>query len=335
MSRHNVDEWLQRRSVVAILTASLWLPAMVSAQTSFEWLTDAVHPRGMALANATVADADPAEALGLNPAGLQWAFSPAGSTRLFQLGLRRYPADITQQVIQVVFPAGEQLVGIEIRHFDYGTFYGYDDDGRRQEDYTAGDLLLRSGLRHMVGRYLAVGVAVGMLSSQLEAVTARALVWSLGVQLEVVPLAARLGVVVQNRGRFTTLFGNTLPDELPGTWLVGLAKSLAYLPFTLYISAGQNVADSRLLWRLGGEFRLHRRLVLRFGVDQGKTDYRRGNAYADLFSGFCLGFGTSVGEPDLSRVTSRKRPMVLALDGAAKLLGPLGFSTSVALGLRF
>lgn len=320
--------------MVGMLVAVMLIAASGSAQTSFDWLNDAVHPRGMALANATVAAADPAEALGLNPAGLRWTSVPPGPGRSLQLGLRRYPAGISQQVSQLVFSAGAQVVGIEIRRFDYGTFTGYDEDGRRQDDYTAGDLLFRGGVMRRVGRYLSAGVAVGALSSRLEGATARAFLWSLGMQLDVVPLDARLGVVLQNQGWFTTSFGNTLPDELPSTWLVGLAKSLAHLPFTLYAASGKNVATGQLLWRLGGEFRLPGRLALRWGVDQGKPDYRRGEAYADLFSGFCLGFGARMGGADAKADGPRKRSLSLALDGAVKLLGPLGISTSFALALQ-
>lgn len=315
---------------------SLWLSTVASAQTSFQWLNDAVHPRDMALANASVAAVNPSGALGLNPAGLRWTPFSAGPRRGFQLGLRHYPAGITQQMTQIVFPFGAQLVGVEIRCFDYGTFPGYDDEGQRQaDDYTAIDLLLRGGVMHRVGRDLVVGAAVGAVYSRLEKATAWAGLWSLGVQLDVAPLSARLGVVVQNQGWFIAPFGSTLPDELPATWLVGLAKSLAHLPLTLHVSAGKNVATGQLLWRLGGEFRLPWRLVLRLGVDQSKLDYRRGQAYSDLLSGFSLGFGTTAGGVDVSAAGNRQRPAGLSLDGAVKFLGPLGFSTSLALGLRF
>lgn len=323
------------RSFLVSLTAGLWLTTPLGAQTSFDWLNDAVHPRGMALAHATVAAADPAEALSLNPAGLRRPSPASGPTRAFLLSLCRYPAGIGQLMSQIILPAGGQVVGIEIRRFNYGTFHGYDDDGQRQDDYTAADILVRGGMMRRAGRHLAVGVAAGVLSSRLEEATAVAILLSLGVQLEVAPLDARLGAVVQNQGWFTTPFGSTQPDDLPATWLVGLAKSLAHLPLTLYISAGKNVATGQSLWRLGGEFRLPRRLALRLGVDQGKMDYRRGSPYTDLFSGFSLGLGTQTEGPDAAPGGDLKRPSGFTLDGAVKFLGPLGFSSSIALGLRF
>lgn len=322
-------------SFLISLTAALWLSTPLWAQTSFDWLSEAVHPRGMALAHATVAAADPAEALSLNPAGLRQPPSAPGPARTLMFSICRYPAGIGQIMSQITLPAGAQVVGVEIRSFNYGTFPGYDDDGQRQEDYTALDILVRGGMMRRAGRYLAVGVAAGVLSGRLEEATATAVLWSLGVQLEVAPLDVRLGAVVQNRGRFLTQFGDSRPDDLPTTWLVGMAKSLAYLPLTLYLSAGRNLATGQSLWRLGGEFQLPRRLVLRLGVDQGKLDYYRGSPYADLLSGFSLGLGV---RPEESADTSTKGPRrstSFTLDGAVKFLGPLGLSSSLAVGLGF
>ncbi len=342
VSVHHNDIWRLGRSFLVSLTAGLWLTTHLGAQTSFDWLNDAVHPRGMALAHATVAAADPAEALSLNPAGLRWPSPASGPTRAFLLSFCRYPAGISQLMSQIILPvpqglrgAGGQVVGIEIRRFSYGTFHGYDDDRQRQDDYTAADILVRGGMMRRAGRHLAVGVAAGVLSSRLGEATAVAILWSLGVQLDVAPLDARLGAVIQNQGRFTTPFGSTRPDDLPATWLVGLAKSLAHLPLTVYLSAGKNVATGQPLLRLGGEFRLPKRLALRLGVDQGKMDYRRGSPYADLFSGFSLGLGTQTEGPDAAPGGDLKRPSGFTLDGAVKFLGPLGFSSSIALGLRF
>ncbi|UCH63322.1 MAG: hypothetical protein JSU77_02380 [Fidelibacterota bacterium] len=323
------------RTLLVSLMVGLWLPTTPEAQTSFDWLNDAVHPRGMALANASVAAVNPAEALNLNPAGLRWLVSPSSPARTFQLSLCRYPAGVNQLMTQIILPTSAQVLGIEIRRFNYGTFPGYDEEGLRQEDYSAADVLVRGGMMRHMGKYLAAGTTAGILSSRLEESTALAVLWSFGLQLEAAPLGARLGAVVLNRGRFITQYGNTRPDSLPATWLVGLTKSLAYLPLILHISAGENTATGQLLWRLGGEFRLHRKLALRLGVDQGKLDYHRGNTYADLLSGLSLGFGTLSAETTNPSATGLKRFTGFSLDGAVKFAGPLGFSASFALGLKF
>ncbi len=323
------------RTFLVLTAVGLWLPTSLEAQTSFDWLNDAVHPRGMALANASVAAVNPVEALNLNPAGLRWLPSTSDSARTFQLSLCRYPTGISQLMTQIILPSDTKVTGVEIRRFHYGTFPGYDEDGLRQEDYTAADVLVRVGMMRRMGKYLAVGAAGGLLSSRLEEATALAVLWSLGLQLEAAPLGARLGAVVLNRGRFITQYGNTRPDNLPATWLVGLAKSLVHLPLTLHISAGKNVATGQLLWRLGGEFRLPRGLTLRLGVDQGKLDYRRGNTYADLLSGLSLGLGTRSAGTANPSAKGLRRFYGFVLDGAVKFAGPLGFSSSFALGMRF
>ncbi len=314
------------------LAVLLGLITPLLAQSSFDWLREAAHPRGLALAHSSVAGGDPTEALNLNPAGL-FRTDP---TRTLTAGYCRYPAGIGQAMSQLILPLGTQLVGIEIRHFGYGTFSGYDDDGVKQADYAAADNLVRVGIARRSGRFLTVGATAAILSSRLAEATATAVLWSLGVQLELAPIDAYLGAVIQNQGWVTQQFANNQPDELPSTWLIGMAKSLAYLPLTIYFTTGKNVAIGQPLWRLGGEFQLPGRFALRLGVDQDKADYSRGSTYADLLSGFSIGVGMTPAEGLISRQsTGSRRLSGITLDGAVKFLGPLGTCSSVALGLVF
>ncbi|UCH11594.1 MAG: hypothetical protein JSU61_06805 [Fidelibacterota bacterium] len=317
-----------------VLIVTWGMTALLSAQTAFSWLSDPVHPRGIALANASVAGPGMTEALDLNPAGLRWGGRERSSTRSFLVGLSHYAAGLNQQLTQLVLPVARQVVALELRRFDYGTFAGYDENAEQLGDYTAADLLIRGGLARPFGRYLSLGMSVGALSSRLEEVTAKALLWSLGAQLDVVPLRACLGVAVLNQGRFISSFGEDMDDGLPAAWLVGLEKSLAYLPLTIHLSTGRTRGTDQLVWRMGGEFQLPRGLKLRFGVDQGKMYYIRGNTYADLLSGFSLGLGIETG--GLGDAGTTDRPVShLFLDGAVKYQGPLGVSSALALGLKF
>lgn len=321
-----------RRRMTVALMATLGSLAPLSAQTSFDWLSGAVHPRGMALANAMVAAADPAQALGMNPAGLRFV----GPRRSLQLGLRWYPAGISQKMTQLIFPGERQVFGVELRSMGYGTFEGYDEHGQRQEDYTAVEALMRGGIMRRIGASVSVGGSAGILYGSLARNRALAVVWSIGVQAELPRLGARLGAVVQNQGRFVRTYAVTAPpDKFPSAWFVGLSKALVHLPLTLYVAGGQDLVTHQLLLRLGGEFKLPRFLVLRVGLDQGKLDYGRGQASADLFSGLSVGFGTQPLAPSASAAGPGKRLGGLAFDGAVKLLGPLGMSSSFALGLRF
>ena len=335
INRGNPLLWSRAWFLLLAVAVVQSLMQSLAAQASFHWLGDAVHPRGMALANAAVAAPNPSEALGLNPAGLVLGSSVAGSRPGLLVVLRRYPAGVSQQMTQIVFPLGRQMAGIEIRRMDYGTFAGYDDEGIPEPNYSAEDILVRGGLMLPVGRHLAVGAAGGGVIGNLAGEQSGALLWSLGARLIIPPLDAQVGAVLQNQGVMMNEFVSVdLPDQLPAMWLVGLAKSLAYLPVTLHLSAGRDLVSRQLLWRLGGEFRLAR-LVMRMGVDQGKTTYGRGNAIDDLFSGISLGLGTWSGGGGAGPAMSLQRTRRLRLDAAVKLLGPLGTSTSLALELTF
>ena len=322
------------RAATIVLAAGLVLTSPLGGQTSFDWLSDAVHPRGMALANADVATANPWEALGLNPASLERPAWWAQSKLNLLIVLRRYPAGIDQQMTQVLMPLGRTVAGVEIRRLDYGTFSGYDDAGLQVADYGAEDLLVRGGLMRPLGRYLALGATVGSVMGNLAGVRSSAFLWSLGARLTVRRLDAQIGAVLQNQGSLVNeVASGALPDQLPGAWLVGLAKNLAYLPLTVHVAGGREMATGRPLWRLGIEIRLAR-LSLRMGVDQSKNNYARGNASADLLSGFSLGIGTQTGGGGLAGALDTRRSPRLGLDGAVKLLGPLGFSTSLALAVQ-
>ncbi len=312
------------QTLLATLAWGLLLSPPAWSQTSFDWLGDAAHPRDLAMANAAVAATGACGALDLNPAGLEPGF---------QTAMTSYPAGIRQQLVQYVHQKNGRLSALEIRRFNYGTFDGYDADRTSQGEYTAADMLVRYGVKRRAGKILSVGAAAGLLSSRLEEATAWALTWSLGAQLEITRLDARLGVVLQNRGLFITSFGKALEDELPAAWLAGVSKTLAHLPFTFYIAAGENLATGELLWRLGGEFHLPRRIFLRLGVDQSKLDYHRRNATADLFSGFSLGFGVRTVAPARVIRGDVTRLHKVDFDFAIKSLGPLGYTTSFSLGL--
>jgi hypothetical protein len=305
-----------------LLSTTLW------SQTSFEWLTDAAHPRGLALANSTIAAQLQTDAVGLNPAGLAVMADSSGPVRSVEFGLRLYPVGISQRVIQLVLPSGSQVVALEVRNMNYGDIQGRDIDGQETADYSNGDLLVRAAIARRLGRIITAGATVGGLFSRLEEVEAATLLWSFGLQLAVPRFGLRLGAVAQNQGRILNQYAaSPYPDELPTAMLVGAAKTLAHLPLTLFVTAGQLEGVQQPVWRLGGEFALPLGIQFRLGVDEGKADYARGATYADLLSGFSLGLGL---------VTNRgHRDGRLTIDGAVKNLGPLGLSSAFAVGLEF
>jgi hypothetical protein len=303
------------------------------AQTSFDWLNDAATPRDAALANAAGIAGDPGPRM-LSNDEIQHSGAAFDGNRELYLAHTRYPADIRQEIIRFNIPVGRHKAGLEVRHLGYGAFTAYDENGQTDGDYTAADLLIRTHFDYSAGELLTLGGAGGFISSHLSDATAQALLWSVRAQLAVFPLDARIGVALQNRGRFIESYGLAGDDKLPATMLVGIAKSLAHLPLTLYLTVGENQITSQSIWRIGGEFQISKRLVFRLGVDQGKMDYQRGNAYADLLSGFALGCGFKTGDTATTRIGEHRRSSMMA-DIAVKLMGPLGISSSIAVGLEF
>lgn len=195
-------------------------------------------------------------------------------------------------------------------------------------------MLLLGHVDYTGGELLALRFAGGYIHSHLSDAAARALLWSVRAQLALFPLDARIGAALQNHGQFIETYGTDGEDKLPAIWLVGLSKSLAHLPLTLYLSFGENQVTSQPIWRLGGEFRISKLLALRWGVDQGKMDYTRGNAYADLLSGFSLGCGYKQNTASTTGIGISRRSALRA-DIGIKLMGPLGISSSFAVGLEF
>ena len=97
------------------------LAAPIEGQSGFDWLSNGIHPRSMALAGAGIATEDPEEALGMNPAGL-WR-GETGVTRDINWSLARYPAHLSQHLVTLAFPVGDQQVGWELRYFNGQPYY--------------------------------------------------------------------------------------------------------------------------------------------------------------------------------------------------------------------
>lgn len=308
-----------------LLLCGLWLVSAAGGQSSFDWLSQPVYPAQVAMAGAGVAQVGSPEALTQNPAALG-VLGATGSRPRLWLGGRQYSAGIGQLAVTLIFPRGLRTWGLEVRSMQYGRFDGYDADGLPTGAYNASETGARAGVRQSIGRYLAVGGSVGILSGKLEEVDAMAVVWSTGFQIRLPAVDAHLGGAIQNDGRYITPYASKGPaSELPRRWMVGLTKQLAYLPLTFHLAAGQADAEKELFWRVGGEFRLPGAIAFRWGVDQSKNDYITGNANADLLSGISFGLGTLQTEGRWAR---------LALDSAVKLQGPLGITSSFSVNIR-
>lgn len=333
MSRTTQYHFVRLKPYLVLGFLLLFLESTTQAQTSFSWISEAGYPDGMALAGAQAASGQGHDALAMNPAGM----ARGNDGRKLTAANRWYPDHINQNSTQLTWAGRTGSVwGLELRRMSYGVFDGYDADGLSAGTYTAADYLIRTGLARQWGSRLSIGGALGGLWSTLADARASAVIWSLGAQLQLPHMAARLGAVIQNRGRMVRQYGSAeFPDELPAAWLVGLSKTLAHLPLTLHVSAGRQAADGLVLWRVGGEFDLPRHLLVRIGVDQGKLDYARGNSQADLLSGLSFGFGIKPIRMGGAVPGFRRADRKISLDGACKLMGPLGTSLSFAIQLLF
>jgi hypothetical protein len=312
-----------RESGKTALFILLTLPfAAIRGQSSFDWMVHPSYPGELAMAGAGVARQWNPESIAQNPAGMK-----NRDTRLvLHIGGRRYPAGINQLASTVILPGSERNWGLMIRTMHYGTFDGFDGDGQKTASYNAGEIAVLGGLRQQLGRFISLGGSLGLAGGILADVSATAVIWNYGVQLLLPAVDARLGLAMQNDGRFLTHYsGDTQADRLPTRWVGGLSKSLAHLPLTFHLSVGRVEADKSLLWMIGGEFRLPGNLVLRWGVDQGKPGYQRDNANLDLVSGISLGLGT---RGRTGRWSS------ISIDGAIKLQGPLGMTSALSVGWR-
>lgn len=309
----------------AWLHCGLWLVSVAAGQTSFDWLSQPVYPAQVAMAGATLAQVGSPEALTQNPASLG-AGNASGTRPHLWLGGRQYPAGIGQLAATVIFPGERRAWGFSVRSMQYGQFDGYDSDGFSTGEYVASETAARAGVRQSLGKFLAIGGSAGILSGAIEQVSTFAFAWSAGFILHLPAVDAHLGGSIQNGGRYVSDYVlDGQESQLPRRWMVGLTKRLAYLPLTIHLSAGQADAEKALLWRVGGEFRLPAAIALRWGVDQSKNDYITGNANADLLPGISVGLGTLENEGRWARIS---------LDGAVKLLGPLGITSAFAVNIR-
>lgn len=257
-------------SIQALLLglALISVGSRLTAQTAFGGLNSAYHSQGLALGSSVFAGA---EAARVNPAALVY-----GKDRVIT-GFVRYPADIKAGLAEYRRLRDRINLAFGIRHLNYGSFEGYDDNANRTGDYRVADTWVTMSVGGTLGSgNLHYGLTSGLHSSSLGNFNASALVFTPGLLVDIPAYRIKLGLTVRNLGIVLDNYTD-YQERLPTLAVVAVSRQLAYLPLEIALDVGYYEDQTEPWAAISGIFTLVPGLELRWGTSTDKINQGSGN----------------------------------------------------------
>lgn len=227
--------------------------------------------------------------------------SVADSNRSFVASIINYKSGISSQSIGLCSPFVYGAGTISIRHISYGTFDGYDELSEYTGKYHSADTWFNIGYSKKIKLFpMRFGLTAQYFLSSLENYTINALAISFGSMISFKRIDSNFGVSVHNIG--TTLNINNYSEGLIEPKIVfSGAKTLAYLPLTIYMDTIiERISKNQDLF-IGGIFNFKNNLRVRLGTSTRKISQ---NTNQDLIKSIIgasgLGFGFTAGSTTIN-----------------------------------
>jgi hypothetical protein len=282
-------------SVKQIVLSFFLLYGMINASSGsgFEFLRTSTGARPMAMGDAYVGGYGDASVIGYNPAGLA--------------GLKNHTALFTYLNHYADFQGGyvgygrvlseNRILAAGIAYMNYGRMEWTDITGANTGSSSPGDFLFQASYAGTTEKGICYGISAKYIRSQIEQYSADAMAVDAGLFYRIEKEKMNIGLSVTNLGRSLTAYIHE-KENLPLAYRLGLTKTLAHLPLTLYFQLTRyQFQESDLLgglyWALGGEFQISERFNLRWGYNSIGREQKVWSD-KDRFTGISLGFGTAV-----------------------------------------
>lgn len=237
---------------------------IISAQTSYHGLTSWYSSDLVSMAGGYSPNSDEADRI--NPAYL-------GSLKQNRvvLALVNYPAGIRAKMVNATFLRSEKVWTISLRHLNYGTFEGADEDGILTGEYRSGDTWATVGRAMEIPRLHAVfGWNAGLFFSQLEQYESIVFTLTPGFVFQLPKLDAEVGLSLRNFGYPVKTYTDRkepLPTEISGN----VTKRLAHLPLEFNLGLNIETVNNTGAATLSGIFNLTSNIQLKVGVSSDKA----------------------------------------------------------------
>jgi len=268
-----------------ILLVSISRPG--HGQALFQGLNHPINARGWGMGSATASQFIGGSGLLYNPATLPL------SNNLWQLNYTTFVTDIYSTTGFVIIKAPiKGKIGLLMQYLDYGSFTERDHRGNETGSFSVNDLAFRLSYGFQLTRRLGIGASCGYVQSNLDALTAKALLGSLGLHYfdEINNLA--IGISYHNFG--TLLQGYTNDEErVPATVMIGISKKLEHLPLILSIDAYE-AYQAEYVAKIGGEFLLSNYFFLRWGSSTRRFQIRGQETLKNFFAASSIGIGINL-----------------------------------------
>jgi hypothetical protein len=264
-----------------------------SAGSGFEFLRTSTGARPGAMGDAYVGGTGDLCVTGYNPAGLARL---KANTAIFTY-LNHYADFQGGYVGYGRVLSGNRVLAAGIAYMNYGSMEWTDITGAKTGSSSPGDFLFQASYAGTMKKGIGYGVSAKYIRSQIENYSADAMAVDAGLFYRIEKEKMNIGLSITNLGGSLNAYIHE-KENLPLAYRLGLAKTLAHLPLTLYFQLTRfqfqkSEIFGGLYWALGGEFEISERFNLRWGYN---SIGREQKVYSDKdrFTGISLGFGTSV-----------------------------------------
>ncbi len=283
-----------KRVLFYIIILSVFFSSGIFAQNVYEFLRLDMSPRAAALAGSFVANNDDADVIFYNPAGI-------GSLKdqPISFSFVKHLLDINSASLS--YSRNFERIGrfaAGIQYINYGNFTEADEFGNKTGEFGAGDFAFTLGYSNTLDNNFYYGANVKFIYSSIASVSSSAFAFDIGLQYIIPKTKWSIGFSVLNMGSQLSSYGAN-KESLPLDMRLGVSKTLAHLPLTIYLSFNklsdnyETFGDRFNQFTVGGEIAVSKSLAFRLGYDNEKRSELKVGSTAG-FGGFNLGLGINI-----------------------------------------
>jgi hypothetical protein len=279
------------KKTVLILTITLLIsiPNVGRGQALFQGLNQPINARGWGMGSAAASQFNGGSGLLYNPAILP------RSPNLWQFNYTTFVLDIYSSTGFVIFKAPiKGKLGLLMQYLDYGSFTERDHSGNETGSFTANDLALRLGYGLQLTHRLSIGASCGYVRSNLNTLSAKALLGSFGLHYFDEDNNLAIGISYHNFGTLLRDYASD-DEEVPATFILGISKKLEHLPLIISVDAYEAYQEEYVV-KIGGEFLLGKYFFLRWGSSTRRFQIRGQENLKNFFASSATGIGMNVGK---------------------------------------
>jgi len=213
-----------------------------------------------------------------NPISSKMNPSVSDTGRYFVASIIRYPADIICQSVGLSLPVKQGFASGSLRHINYGTFDGYDDELNSTGTYQSSDTWI-SGTYSFRSKTMPLQFGVGgdYFNSSLDQEKIQAISLSFGGEYYLHRIQTSLGLSYHHFGK---AIENGAMGQLATKTVLSLTKRLVHLPLTFFFDTIWSEESNASEIFLGGQFKLNNGVRILWGTSTRKQDH---NLEQDFF----------------------------------------------------